>query len=414
MVVGGHKRLQAALSLGWTEISAQILDIPAQEAVLAGLADNQGRQMSWLELYSGIEAAMKADPSLTQAKVGASLGVDRTSVSRALKIMGCLGPEARHSICDNVTKPGGYEVSERTVYRLTGLVDEQNAVNTGVFEKCLQIVLEKRFTEAKTKALVKWVKDGNEPQSYVQSPMSKAKPAPSPKSALGHSALDPGPNQGSIPSAIHIPNPAPSNVADLRMLLDSQMVKEALTALSPYISRVKQWPYAETLVKYMISRLTALLWLTGGLNAVGIFIYIWLPALMGLFVPQTNGLYGNLNPWNEGLYGWLRTLANVYLWVLFACLIRDEIERLNKPDTSVPKSLGFKALIFWAGFWVVLKVIYWLGISGMLSRGPEVSTGWAFPVVLNHTLAVCIWFFVLQWLFRKLVSKYGLTSNFKL
>jgi hypothetical protein len=166
-VISGHIRLAGAKMLGWTTIKALVKDLTPQEALLEAILDNRGQEMTWFDLYLSIEALMKADPNLTQQEVGNQLEIDRSVVSRALKLLGVLNPISRTLICENFTKPDGYHVPENCVRRLGDLERSQSPHLQDLVQRALGVVLRKKMGEPQVaKMVAEILKTGINPEAY--------------------------------------------------------------------------------------------------------------------------------------------------------------------------------------------------------------------------------------------------------
>ena len=170
LLISGHIRLAALQKLGWAEVPAFVLDLTPEQALVEAILDNRGQQMSWFDLYLAVESMQQLVPKPTQQEIGDRLEIDRSTVSRAGKILGLLNTHSRKLICENLTKTEGYEVSENAVFRLTDLADPEK------IEKALKAVIKHELTEPQTKKLVNWVKAGKKPEDFKIEKGPKNKP----------------------------------------------------------------------------------------------------------------------------------------------------------------------------------------------------------------------------------------------
>ena len=169
-IISGHIRAAGARKLDWETLPALVLDLTPEQALLESILDNRGQEMTWLDLYQSIESLQKVNPNLTQQELGDRLEVDRSVISRAIKLLSFLTESSRKLICENLTKLDGYQVSENAVYRLTDLKTPETV------EKALQVVLDRHMTEPQAAKLAAWVlQTGKEPQEYPSQPGKKGK-----------------------------------------------------------------------------------------------------------------------------------------------------------------------------------------------------------------------------------------------
>jgi ParB family transcriptional regulator, chromosome partitioning protein len=161
-LIDGELRYRGALKLGWTALDAIILNISAEEAQWKAVMSNEWEELHWLSRYEAIEDRLNSPSQPTQQQVADELGGDQQSVSRASKVLSLLNPSARQAIYANCVNQDEYQVPEVVVRRLTELGDPS------LVEKALKVAIERQMTEKEAKKLVKWMKDGNNPEDYGQ------------------------------------------------------------------------------------------------------------------------------------------------------------------------------------------------------------------------------------------------------
>jgi DNA-binding Lrp family transcriptional regulator len=215
MVIGGHRRLAGAKLAGLETLDCIVLNIPPEETHLASLMDNNLDEMDWWDWDLAIEAEHEANPDLTQRELGKRLGVSKSKINNALKIMEVMGEKARGMIemnlttppypfqldakdpdqeedfvqpLDKTSAPGGkfvqpldktpasgeklvqpldktkpyYRISESVLLALVGLKDLDK------FDKTLEIVIYDQISEGTVKKIIDWVNKGNDPLAFGQ------------------------------------------------------------------------------------------------------------------------------------------------------------------------------------------------------------------------------------------------------
>ncbi len=162
-LIGGHLRLLAAQKLGWESLTAQVLDGTPEEIERAALVDNKGEDMHWLDWDRAMERMMATDPQLTQQDVADRLEFSQKTVSKALKLLSLLSSSAREAIYTRgINLETNETIGEKAVFPLTELADPQKV------EAALNVVLDRKMTEATVKKLVAWVQAGNSPKSFPE------------------------------------------------------------------------------------------------------------------------------------------------------------------------------------------------------------------------------------------------------
>ncbi len=160
-LLGGHMRREAALTLGWDSLDALIFDLTPDEAELEMILDNRVIELPWLDQYKVIEAYKAKNPTLSQEALGARLGVDQVTISRALKTLKYLNQGSRELVYSVCIKPGAaLQGGKMVALALTALEDPEKV------EQALRVALDRKMTEAQAKKLVEWVQGGNEPEAY--------------------------------------------------------------------------------------------------------------------------------------------------------------------------------------------------------------------------------------------------------
>ncbi len=166
VIVGGHRRHRAAQKLGWTEIRAVVLSIDENQAVLEGILDNRGQELTWLEIYESVERLSQAFPDLTQEEVASKLMLTQPRVSHALRCLKLLDKPSRNEIYTNSISPEKpYFLPESCMQRMESLArgETTDARRVG---QAIRVVLKRRLTEAKVARLVAWMKAGKDPEQF--------------------------------------------------------------------------------------------------------------------------------------------------------------------------------------------------------------------------------------------------------
>lgn len=182
-LIGGHRRLMAAQSLGWESMSAIVLDIAPGRVRRAAFLDNESEDMHWLDKYQEIEGfwveGQDATPKLTQQALADELGVSQPKINAVLKVIRVLNAQAREAIYHTVINLiPGFEVTERPVLLLADLESPE------LVEKALGVLIQHKLTLSQVPKLVEWLKTGNSPESF-----NPVKPAPK-----GKKSSSPSPN----------------------------------------------------------------------------------------------------------------------------------------------------------------------------------------------------------------------------
>jgi ParB/RepB/Spo0J family partition protein len=173
-LLGGHMRREAALSLGWETLDAMILELTPEEAELEMDLDNVNAELPWLDRYKIIERHRKKDTKVSQEVIGGRLGVDQSTVSRALQTLQYLTPASRTLIYEILIKSkGDIKAGEWLTIAITELEDPEKV------EKALKVAFDRHLIIAQAKGLVAHVKAGNPPETHT------GHKAPSPKKASG-------------------------------------------------------------------------------------------------------------------------------------------------------------------------------------------------------------------------------------
>jgi hypothetical protein len=215
-LLSGETRCRAFQKLQRAAIPGTILNPTATEAAVILALDNKIRKRGWWWDYQSVEPLIKANPNLTQGQVAVNLELDRPLVNHAIQILPLLNPEARALISNNVTNSnkGNKGISESAVSQLAvlgpespfkpgpkkksladggaGSPTESAHPNHGprleasaqgepqklwpypgippetqdLVRRTLSVAIDRKMTQAKAKALVQWVKEGNRPEDY--------------------------------------------------------------------------------------------------------------------------------------------------------------------------------------------------------------------------------------------------------
>jgi ParB-like chromosome segregation protein Spo0J len=213
LVVGGHRRLEAAKMAGFEALDCIVLDITPEQTHIASLMDNNIEEMDWWDWDLAIEAEHKTFPNMPQRELAQRLGVSKSKVNNALVLAKALDETARMVIEMNLNPnnwdsqgrliPDGDNDSEdeddlvqlldkdpqtkgsrvqpldkpKPKYRITesillvsaGLEDPEMMADTVEFSIYYQL------NEALAKKMVEWVDDGGEPQYFDPKKASNGK-----------------------------------------------------------------------------------------------------------------------------------------------------------------------------------------------------------------------------------------------
>ncbi len=208
-ILAGERRYRAAALLKWETIRGFILNPTMGEAVEITHLDNDIRDRGWWATYQSLEQRVKANPELTQGQVALKLKMNRPRVNRALSLLPLLNPEARGLISTNCTNSnkGIRGISESVALRLADL-GPSSTLKPGVrkegdesqnlwpyppiptetqdlVRRTLEAAIDRGMTEAQVKALVDWIKAGNQPEDFNY----QKKPVPA-----NHSVFRPSPS----------------------------------------------------------------------------------------------------------------------------------------------------------------------------------------------------------------------------
>src|SRR5512133_1613190 len=94
VIVGGHRRVRAALALGWKTIRAEVQDISADDAMWLALVENLQREdLSPTEEAHGYEALLAC--GVTQQALGQRIGKSQSHIATMLRYLRL--PEALQS-----------------------------------------------------------------------------------------------------------------------------------------------------------------------------------------------------------------------------------------------------------------------------------------------------------------------------
>jgi ParB/RepB/Spo0J family partition protein len=200
-IISGHIRFAGAQRLGWETISAELLTLAPDQALLESIMDNRGQPMNWLETAEAVESLMQARPKPSQEAVGKIMGIPQQDVSRKMVILSCLTPAAREAIYTKSVKTfeGGL-IPQKVVEAFTGLNEPER------IEGCLNVAIDRKMTEPEAKRLVVWVNAGNPPSRYTRSKAPKT-PNPVQPNSVPHAN---GHHQEPLAQSNHAPQHAAS------------------------------------------------------------------------------------------------------------------------------------------------------------------------------------------------------------
>ena len=191
-IISGQRRREALKRLGTTQVEVEVMDIPLEQAEFLAMGSNEGEPVFWLDWDIRAEKLYQQGnqdgQKLTQADLGARLGVTQSRISYALKTVAVLTPAARTLIYDAVIKSGDSDqVKERPIQALAALGDA-----AGV-EKALPRVIEGQMTEGQVKTMVVALKAGTPAEGFKTTPPLK-------KRELASGGINPSP--ASQPQAV--------------------------------------------------------------------------------------------------------------------------------------------------------------------------------------------------------------------
>ena len=102
MIIGGHRRREAALLAGFETLDCFIQNISPEETHLAALMDNNQEEMDWWDWDLAIEAEHNIFPDMPQRELGKRLGKSKTKVGNALLLAKVTNEESRRMIGNNL------------------------------------------------------------------------------------------------------------------------------------------------------------------------------------------------------------------------------------------------------------------------------------------------------------------------
>ncbi len=198
MVIGGHRRLEAAQLAGMTTLDCLVLDIKPEDTLLACIMDNNLEEMDWWDWILAIEAEHKAFPDMNQRDLAKRLGVSKSKVNNALILANVLNEDSREMIdrnldpeCDSngniihsrkkdydaednlvqpldKTSPSGTNLVQpldktRPEYRIkiTTLLALAVLEEPDLIEYTLMDIFDNEMTDDQIKRLIQWLNDGN-------------------------------------------------------------------------------------------------------------------------------------------------------------------------------------------------------------------------------------------------------------
>jgi len=189
MVIGGHRRLAGAKLAGFETLDCVILDIAPEDTHLASLLDNSNVEMSWWDWDLAIEKEQKLHPKLTQRELADRLGISKSKVNRALKILAVIDSFTRGTIDCNLDKaplhgdvsvPARdktpdeendlvpprdktepvYEITESILLALTDLDDPD------LMSLAIEIMIDFKMPAGSVKKVMEYVKNGGQPEDF--------------------------------------------------------------------------------------------------------------------------------------------------------------------------------------------------------------------------------------------------------
>ena len=164
-LVEGYLRTAGVPLAGLTALDAIIRPMEPKEERRAAILANVRKDMHWLAWGEAGEDLMADDPDLTQQQVADMIKVERTWLTKTLKLLKVLNQASRGLICANCTNPGDYPLPEACVRQLgdltSGSQDDQILI-----EKALRVVLDRKMTLEQVKKLIAWVKAGHNPEDF--------------------------------------------------------------------------------------------------------------------------------------------------------------------------------------------------------------------------------------------------------
>lgn len=86
-LVGGERRLRAVVALGWETIPAMVREISDAQAMLLAMLDNIDEPLTDYENAIGYARILRLGQEPSQARLAASLGINKSTVSRCLLLV---------------------------------------------------------------------------------------------------------------------------------------------------------------------------------------------------------------------------------------------------------------------------------------------------------------------------------------
>ena len=166
MLVGGHRRREAALLNGFKTLKCIVDDIAPEDTHYQALMDNDHEEMDWWDWDLAIEEESKTFQG-TLEELGARLNKGMTKIYGALKIGKAFNPAARALVDENLekslkndlrspkSKNKGFFITETTLLVLADLEDPGRVLNG------LQAVMDDYLTTDQTQKLVEHMQSGN-------------------------------------------------------------------------------------------------------------------------------------------------------------------------------------------------------------------------------------------------------------
>ena len=161
MLLGGHRRFEAAKRAGLETLDCIVLAVIPEQGDLVALLDNKWEDMFWLDWDIAIEKMYNRASKTNQSKIAAILGVTQATISTSLKVAKALNAGSRDQIYKQLIILGVKgSITERPILALAELEDSEKV------EKALPVLLKGQFTEPETKGLVQWTLAGNDPETF--------------------------------------------------------------------------------------------------------------------------------------------------------------------------------------------------------------------------------------------------------
>lgn len=168
-LIGGHRRVRAARSLGWAEIAANIVDRSDRDAELATMVSNEARvDLSDYERGKLYQKSISSGFAATQTEIAHLFGTTQASVSRR---MGMLKLPANYiAMLDERPSIFGADCAKAIIKLIDEYPDEQALIEAGVIRI--------KEESANEKSVTQWV------QQAVKAKLKKDAPPSEPHSVV--------------------------------------------------------------------------------------------------------------------------------------------------------------------------------------------------------------------------------------